>query len=91
MKELSEANRRNRRAYMREYRLKNEEVLKKKCRDYYWAHREKMLAYMKAYREKHNTEKDKEYRREYARAMYEVYKERRKQKREEQRKLATIS
>jgi hypothetical protein len=91
MKELSEANRRNRRAYMRQYRLDNEEELKRKCREYYWSHREKMLAYGKEYRAKHNTEKDKEYRREYARAMYQVYKERRKQKREEQRKMAEES
>jgi len=80
MKEISEQNRKNRREYMRQYRLKNLERITQKNRDYYWAHREKMLAYMKEYREKHNTEKDKEYRREYARAMYEVYKERRKQK-----------
>ena len=80
MSKISETNKRNRREYMRQYRLKNLERITQKNRDYYWSHREKMLAYGKEYRAKHNTEKDKEYRREYARAMYQVYKERRKQK-----------
>ena len=62
---------------MREYRQKNLERIRRVNREYYWAHREKQLAYMKKYRDEHSSEKDKAARREYARAMYSVYKERR--------------
>lgn len=68
----------NRRAYMREYRLKNLERVQKANREYYWAHREKMLEYGRKYREKQKanmTERDLEERREYQRAMYQIYKE----------------
>ncbi len=66
------------RAYMREYRMKNLERIQAKNREYYWEHREQMLAYGKTYRAKQKatmTEKDLEERRAYQRAMYQVYKE----------------
>ncbi len=81
MRELSEQNRRNRRAYMREYRLKNLERILEKNRAYYWSHREQMLAYGKAYREKakaNMTEKDREEEKEYRRILYQLNKEKKK-------------
>ena len=41
----------HKRMYMREYRQKNLERLLAANRAYYWANREKMLAYGKKYRE----------------------------------------
>lgn len=66
--------------YMREYRQKNLERIKKACRSYYWAHRDKMLAYGKAYYQKKKaemTEEDLEERRAYQRLMYKINKENR--------------
>lgn len=83
MSEISEKSREHRRAYMREYRQKNLERVQAANRAYYWANREKQLAYMKKYREEQRrnmTEKDLEERRAYQRVMYQVYKLKKKQR-----------
>ena len=67
----------SRREYMRAYRERNLERIQKYNREYYWSHRDSMLAYAKKYREEHNSEEEKAARREYQRAMYPVYKIRR--------------
>ena len=67
------------RAYMREYRAKNLERILQANRDYYWAHREQLLAYAREYRrrkEAEMTDKEREARRLYNRTMYQIYKER---------------
>lgn len=73
----------HRREYMREYRQKNLDRILQVNREYYWTHREKMLAYGKAYREKMKaqmTEEDIEERRAYQRLLYQIRKESKKKK-----------
>lgn len=70
-------------AYMVEYRQKNLERIQRKNREYYWAHREQMLAYGKAYRKRisdNMTEKELEERREYNRVMSKIYREQKREK-----------
>lgn len=69
---------RDRSAYMKTYREKNLERIQANNRQYYWDHREQMLAYGKAYREKKNammTDEEREERRAYMREMARVYKQ----------------
>ena len=72
----------HKRMYMREYRQKNLERLLAANRAYYWANREKMLAYGKKYREEQKakmTEKDLEEQRLYHRVMNKIYNEKKKE------------
>lgn len=69
---------RDRSAYMKTYRAKNLERIQAYNRQYYWNHREQMLAYGKKYREKMNatmTDEEREERRAYMREMARVYKQ----------------
>lgn len=75
---------RDRSAYMKTYRAKNLEHIQAYNRQYYWGHREQMLAYGKAYREKMNatmTDEEREERRAYMREMARVYKELKREER----------
>lgn len=70
-------------AYMKAYRARNLDRIRRSNREYYWMHREKLLIYQKAYRDKiraNMTEDDLERRREYQRVMSKVYRDGKKQK-----------
>lgn len=54
-----------RREYTRRYRAKHPEAVKKnneKCREYYWKHRDEVLAYTKDYCQRHREERNAYYR-----------------------------
>lgn len=73
---------RDRSDYMKAYREKNLERIRSYNRQYYWNHREQMLAYSKQYRKEKfakMTEEEREEHRAYMRIMARIYKE---QKRE---------